>query len=345
MRIETVNRSWTRALVVPALLFLLGGCALPNCSPKTSGAAGTPAATISLHPSSTPTPTAPLQASTPPFHPGEVGVAYSPVTLFATGGVQLYTWTVSSGALPDGLGLGTDGTVSGTPTRAGGYTFTVQLSDAGGAATALPSTIAIAAAPVASLISACARYCSVEVGCADVCGGFGTLAGGTAPFTYAAQPGGLIPVGTHLSQLSLAGTFTQRAQFWQFTVVVTDALGQTASISPTFYVFPHISFVGGTITCPHNGCGAPSKLPYQGGSGTPQVRVTAWTSSCAPTCYQAPAPTVSANGGQVFIGVPPSRGGNGYQAVLAFVLTDTSLCGAGTYCSTNGSVTVVVQSG
>jgi hypothetical protein len=272
-------------------------------------------------------------------------VAYTPVTLQATGGLRPYTWTISAGALPDGLMLGADGAVAGTPTRAGGFSFTVQLADAGGGATALPSTIAIAAAPVATLIPACARYCSVEVGCADVCGSFGSLSGGTGPFTYAVQPGGLIPVGTHLNELSLAGTFAQRAQFWQFTVVVTDALGQTTSITPTFYVYPHISFAGGTITCPYNGCGTPSKLPYQGGSGTPQVRVTAWTSSCAPTCYQAPTPAVSANGGQVSIGVPPSRGGNGYQAVLALVLTDTSLCGAGTYCSTTGSVTVIVQSG
>src|SRR5579864_7878658 len=97
-----------------ALLILLGGCALPNCSPKSTTGSNT-AATAPI-PSPSPTPTAPLQASTPPFHAGEVGVAYTPVTLAATGGVQPYTWTVPVGSLPGGLTHSTDGVVSGTPT-------------------------------------------------------------------------------------------------------------------------------------------------------------------------------------------------------------------------------------
>jgi hypothetical protein len=324
--------------VLTVVLVLLGGCALPNCSPR---AATAPVTTPT--PSPSPTPTAPLQASTPPFHAGEVGVAYTPVALAATGGLQPYTWTVSTGALPDGLNLGSDGSVSGTPTRAGGFSFTIQLADAGGSAAALPGTIAIAAAPAASLVAACARYCSVEVGCADVCGNFGSLTGGTGPFTYAVQPGGLIPVGTHINGLSLAGTFAQRAQFWQFTVVVTDALGQTASITPTFYVYPHISLASGSCNGIFAACSL--QLGISGGTpgGTPSVKIaaigpntvrpgpnlgTCWslTDTNPPVGYSL---TATANSVSLFVPRPTG----GYGAIWTLVLTDHSLCAASTYCT------------
>lgn len=54
-------------------------------------------------------------------------------TLHATGGTTPYTWSVVAGALPPGLALATTtGQVSGTPTAAGTYTFTVQVADATG---------------------------------------------------------------------------------------------------------------------------------------------------------------------------------------------------------------------
>jgi len=57
-----------------------------------------------------------------------VGDPYS-LDLAATGGVAPYTWSVSSGALPTGLSLDPDGAISGTPTTAGNYSFTVHVTD------------------------------------------------------------------------------------------------------------------------------------------------------------------------------------------------------------------------
>ncbi len=51
--------------------------------------------------------------------------------LTAGGGTGPYTWSVNSGSLPAGLSLGTDGTISGSPT-AGGSSFSVQVTDANG---------------------------------------------------------------------------------------------------------------------------------------------------------------------------------------------------------------------
>jgi len=62
---------------------------------------------------------------------GAVGAAYSQ-TITASGGTAPYTFTVTSGALPTGLTLSSSGTLSGTPTAAGSFTFTVLATDAAG---------------------------------------------------------------------------------------------------------------------------------------------------------------------------------------------------------------------
>jgi hypothetical protein len=330
---------WLPAAVATAVL-VLSACELNP--PPGQNSSASPSSAVPPSPSQQPIPVA---ITAPSFHSGEVTVAYAPVALAATGGTPPYQWTVGGGALPAGLALSADGSLSGTPTAAGGFDFTAHVADTGGRTADVPASISITAAPSASLTAACAQYCAVEQGCDSTCGTFGTLSGGTAPFSYNFQ-GGYVPHGVSVSGLALAGTFTDPAKFWQFTVLVTDSLGASSAISPIFYVFPHISFPGGPVTCPYNGCGAPSMFAYQGGNGTPAVKVTGWTTGCTfPPCYVPPTPAVSASGGNVSIDVPPSGGGNGYQGVLTLLLTDQSLCSAGTKCSTSGTVNVTVQSG
>src|SRR5262245_34133646 len=59
---------------------------------------------------------------------GTMGVAYS-ATLTATGGGLPYSWSLAFGALPPGLGLSSAGVISGMPTFAGTWTFTVRVRD------------------------------------------------------------------------------------------------------------------------------------------------------------------------------------------------------------------------
>ena len=50
-----------------------------------------------------------------------------------TGGTSPFTWSVSAGTLPPGLTLGAStGLLSGTPTTAGSYSFTVKVTDSSG---------------------------------------------------------------------------------------------------------------------------------------------------------------------------------------------------------------------
>jgi hypothetical protein len=57
-----------------------------------------------------------------------------------------FTWTVDSGTLPPGLSLSSAGAITGTPTAAGTFKFTVKLVDATGLTATQAQTITIAAA-------------------------------------------------------------------------------------------------------------------------------------------------------------------------------------------------------
>lgn len=54
-------------------------------------------------------------------------------TLANAGGVAPFTWTITAGALPAGMTLATNGTITGTPTVTGKATFTAQIKDANNA--------------------------------------------------------------------------------------------------------------------------------------------------------------------------------------------------------------------
>ncbi|MEP7341034.1 MAG: putative Ig domain-containing protein, partial [Acidobacteriota bacterium] len=71
---------------------------------------------------------APVNATLPT---GTMGAAYPAQTFTQTGTTATVAWSVSSGSLPGGLTLNpTTGVLSGTPTMAGNFTFTVRATDA-----------------------------------------------------------------------------------------------------------------------------------------------------------------------------------------------------------------------
>src|SRR5215472_15408533 len=69
-----------------------------------------------------------------PLQGGTVGVVYSGDTISSIGGTPPYTYAVTSGSLPTGLSLNSSsGAISGTPSVAGTYSFTITATDTFGA--------------------------------------------------------------------------------------------------------------------------------------------------------------------------------------------------------------------
>ena len=83
-------------------------------------------------PAPAPAPQPALQITTSSLAAGTTGTPYSATLVASGGGSQ--SWTLSNGSLPAGLTLGSNGVVSGTPSAAGSYTFTVRV-DSGGRST------------------------------------------------------------------------------------------------------------------------------------------------------------------------------------------------------------------
>src|SRR6202043_345481 len=88
-----------------------------------AGSATSGGATLTVNAASTP------QITTAQLTGGTVASSYS-ATLSASGGSTPYTWSLASGTLPNGLTLNAGGSISGTPSLAGSFSFTVQVKDA-----------------------------------------------------------------------------------------------------------------------------------------------------------------------------------------------------------------------
>jgi len=89
----------------------------------------------------------PLEVTTTSLPSGTVGTAYS-ATLSASGGTPPYTWSVSAGSVPPGLSLLQSGTISGTPTTSGTFSFTVKVTDSTGTSATADLSITIAPSSV-----------------------------------------------------------------------------------------------------------------------------------------------------------------------------------------------------
>ena len=325
-----------------AFLLFVGACAPPRNTGNL--------VLVSPTPSPSPTPTVAFAASGPGFHAGEVGIGYAPVALTATGGVQPYRWTVASGALPPGVTLAADGSVSGTPTAAGSYTFAIQAADSGDSTASIPGTINVASHLQASLLPACAQYCRVELGCSNACGAFGQYSGGIAPYKFSVKQGPL-PVGTSLSAsaLTLNGTFGGQSGYLPFTVEVGDAFGATATVTPTFWMYPHIALTGGTCGNANSPGKCTVTVPYAGGTPSQQLTFspTGWAPQrrcgiavTAPINCEQPSMTATYQGGQATLTLTFGPNSPFTYGTLTVELKSSDLCGSNTACAATGTFTV-----
>jgi hypothetical protein len=146
---------------------------------------------------------------------GTAGTAYSK-TLTANGGTAPYSWVVASGTVPPGLALSSGGVLSGTPTTAGTYTFTVRATDSASPANVATKTYTVTIKMAISPKSLPAGTVNVPYSQAL------TAIGGTGSETWTVASGTLPPGLTLSSAGVLSGTPTTAGSF-TFTVQVTDS--------------------------------------------------------------------------------------------------------------------------
>ena len=223
--------------------------------------------------------------STSPLPPGTYNVAYS-TTLTCTNCTN-GVWSMS-GNIPPGLSINSSsGTISGTPTAVGTFSFLVTVSVAG-ASDSKTFSLTISA-PVLTIQNT--SFPNGMVGTVYQTQKL-VASGGVPPYSWSASSG-LAP-GLAVSGVTLGGTPTTAGMF-PFTLTVTDSVGTTATMSFS------ITVTGGTLT----------------------ITSTSFPNGTVGVTY--PSQTLSASGGlppysfSVSSGLPPglaiSQSGSAYSMV------------------------------
>ncbi|HSR05535.1 MAG TPA: SBBP repeat-containing protein, partial [Bryobacteraceae bacterium] len=168
-----------------------------------------------------------ISIATPATLPqGTVGSLYSQ-TLAASGGLTPYSWSLTSGALPEGLSISNSGMITGTPTAIGTSVFSLRVMDV--ASSSATQTFSLTIAPLVSSLAITTNPALPD----GTLGAFysQTLAasGGSPPYTWSLLSGTL-PLGLSLSSNgAITGIPTATGTSYFFVVRVTD----TASASAT----------------------------------------------------------------------------------------------------------------
>ncbi len=188
---------------------------------------------------------------------GTVDKTYSQ-TLAADGDTPII-WSLESGSLPlpGGLTLSSGGVISGTPTAAGTFSFTVKAENSTGSDTQELS-ITINPAPVAPSITTT----SLLGGTVGTVYSQTLAATGDAPITWSLESGSLLPGGLTLSSggvisgtPTVAGTFSFTAKAENSTGSDTQELSIEISPSAPTGTAPTItttSLIGGTVGTVYN---------------------------------------------------------------------------------------------
>jgi uncharacterized repeat protein (TIGR01451 family) len=235
-----------------------------------------------------------LVATSPPS--GEVAVAYTSYQFVVTGGTSPFIWSVSAGSLPPGLSLSTAGLLTGTPTTAGTYPFTVRVLDNAGLSDTAAVSVSIIPGPSLT-------YPATLPGgwTHTVYGTTLTESGGTGPFAWTISSGTL-PTGLSLSPSgTISGTPTATGTS-SFTVKVTDALGQFATQATSLTVSAGVSITSGAPPAGAFGVAYSTTLTATGGT-TPYT----WSQNDGTL---PPGLTLSSSG--VLSGTPTSANGSPY---------------------------------
>lgn len=212
------RRSTALALVVTALLAAACSLTAADDDGRDAGASSTTTVTV------VPLQVLPTRGIVSPY----TGRAYA-TQMSAVGGRPPYAWSISSGALPEGLTLAPSGLLSGTSTATGAYSYGVTVTDTKGAKRSMTLTgnMNSGATPIPFVI---ATFTLPAFGLNQDLGFEPAFVGGTPPYTFGATdlPAGVTmdpATGTLMGQPTTAGSFS-------FPLTLKDSLGNVAGGTP-----------------------------------------------------------------------------------------------------------------
>lgn len=199
----------------------------------------------------------------------EVSDPYSSNAVTVSGGKAPIAWSLGGGTLPPGLTInGSNGLLSGTPTTAGSYEFTVKATDALGRATSQNFIRTVAARLAITSISP-VLVTSIEEG-VDIATRTINISGGVGPYIYFIG-NGTMPLGTLGIPDSAQPTLSGHANVGQLgnfasDIIVQDALGVTATWRWSFAVKAAVSASG---AAPDGTVGVAYSYTYGAANGVP----------------------------------------------------------------------------
>ncbi|HEY1496391.1 MAG TPA: putative Ig domain-containing protein [Candidatus Solibacter sp.] len=192
--------------------------------------------------------------------------------LQATGGTGALSWKITGGALPGGLTLGSDGTISGVPAAAGGPTsFTAQVTDSSSPAQTAQATLSVTvlAGPLTiTTTSLPTAMVGVQYSTAL------TATGGTPPYSWSIVSGRL-PGGFTFDSTGVIGGAAQFTDPANVMFRVTDSSSPAKSVTASFNldILPP-GFAILTTTLPDGQAGVPYAVQIQFAGG---VAPYSWT--------------------------------------------------------------------